>query len=153
MCCSSRRCRFGCIDANPQFANAGIGDYQLVGGSPAVDAGLNWLLPKDVADADEDGDTAELVDIDRLGHPRIMIGTGGDACSDMGLVDMGAYEVEGDAVDPVNADLNGDGVVGPADLAIVLSNWGESVECPLYDLNGDGLVNAADLAFVLNEWS
>jgi hypothetical protein len=54
----------------------------------------------------------------------------------------------------IPADLNGDGEVGPADLAILLSAWGpcDDVEdCPA-DLNGDGAVGPADLAAVLGNW-
>ena len=36
------------------------GDFRLQAGSPAVDKGLNWLLPPDVADADDDGSTIEV---------------------------------------------------------------------------------------------
>ena len=50
----------------------------------------------------------------------------------------------------VFADLNGDGVVDGADLAIVLGVWGTSG--PLGDLNGDLTVNGADLSLVLGAW-
>ena len=50
-------------------------------------------------------------------------------------------------------DLNYDGQVGPADLAIVLGNWGPvPPNDPDADLNGDGLVDPADLAIVLGNW-
>ena len=48
------------------------------------------------------------------------------------------------------ADLNLDGNVGPADLAIVLSGWGTA--SPLADLDDDGDVDAADLLRLLNAW-
>ncbi|MEE2971498.1 MAG: hypothetical protein VX672_00080, partial [Planctomycetota bacterium] len=44
------------------------------------------------------------------------------------------------------ADLDGDGVVGPADLGLVLANWGGS---GLGDIDGDGTVGASDLGLVL----
>lgn len=47
-------------------------------------------------------------------------------------------------------DLNGDGVVGAADLAIMLGSWGSKGGPP--DLNEDGIVNAADLANLLGRW-
>jgi len=47
-------------------------------------------------------------------------------------------------------DLNGDGVVGQADLAILLGSWGGSGAA---DLNNDGLVGSADLALLLGAWS
>ncbi len=47
-------------------------------------------------------------------------------------------------------DLNGDGLVNAADLAIVLGKWGTSD--PLGDANGDGLVDGADMAVVIGNW-
>lgn len=51
-------------------------------------------------------------------------------------------------------DLDGDGGVGPADLALLLGNWGPvdcaGAGCP--DFDGDGDVDAADLAVLLGNW-
>ncbi|MBX3354365.1 MAG: hypothetical protein KF724_01550 [Phycisphaeraceae bacterium] len=49
------------------------------------------------------------------------------------------------------ADLNGDGHVDGADLALLLGSWGPCLECPA-DLNGDGLVGGEDIALLLGEW-
>lgn len=46
-------------------------------------------------------------------------------------------------------DLDGNGEVNAADLAIILNNWGGS---GAGDLDGDGSVGAADLSAVLNAW-
>ena len=60
---------------------------------------------------------------------------------------------------PVPGDLTGDGIVGPADLAELLAQWGA---CPpkgmcTADLappsEGDGVVGPADLAELLANWS
>ena len=48
-------------------------------------------------------------------------------------------------------DLDGDGVVNAADLAILLGAWGSASSTA--DLDGDGQVNAADLALLLGAWS
>lgn len=48
-------------------------------------------------------------------------------------------------------DLDGDGLVGPSDLAILLGAWG-STGGPA-DLDGDGSVGASDLAILLGAWS
>jgi hypothetical protein len=48
------------------------------------------------------------------------------------------------------ADLNGDGSVGAADLAIMLGQWSGPGSG---DLDGDGSVGAADLALLLGAWS
>jgi hypothetical protein len=50
----------------------------------------------------------------------------------------------------VTADLNGDGVVGPADLAILLGGWGQPGAT---DLDGDGTTGAADLTVLLGAWT
>ncbi len=50
------------------------------------------------------------------------------------------------------SDMNGDGFVDAADLALLLGMWGPCPDCPA-DLNGDSLVDAVDLAMVLGEWS
>lgn len=54
------------------------------------------------------------------------------------------------------ADLNGDGVVGPADLGILLGAWGNpgcsgARPCAA-DLNSDGVVGPADLGILLGNW-
>jgi hypothetical protein len=51
-----------------------------------------------------------------------------------------------------DADLDGDGVVGAADLAILLGAWGPcNGGCPS-DLDSDGDVDASDLALLLGAW-
>ncbi len=59
--------------------------------------------------------------------------------------------VEGDGGDPCPADLDGDGTIGPFDLAFVLGAWGPNRGHPA-DLNGDDIVDASDLAIVLGAW-
>lgn len=53
--------------------------------------------------------------------------------------------------DALPADLNNDGAVDAADLAMLLGAWGPCEGCPA-DLNNDGVVNAADLAALLGGW-
>ncbi len=48
-------------------------------------------------------------------------------------------------------DLNTDGIVDAADLALLLGSWGPCPGC-IADLNGDDVVNAADLALLLGAW-
>ena len=50
---------------------------------------------------------------------------------------------------PCLGDLNGDHVIGAADLASLLGQWGGPGSG---DLNFDGVVNAADLAILLGNW-
>jgi hypothetical protein len=54
----------------------------------------------------------------------------------------------------IPGDLNHDGEVNGADLAILLSGWGPcrpKGKC-IADLNGDGVVNGADLSILLGNW-
>lgn len=48
-------------------------------------------------------------------------------------------------------DLDGDGDIDAADLAILLGSWGDCENCPA-DFNGDGAVNAAGLSQLLGSW-
>ncbi len=51
-------------------------------------------------------------------------------------------------------DFDGDGNVGPFDLAFVLGCWGlchDPDDCPS-DLDGDGEVGPLDLAILLGAW-
>jgi hypothetical protein len=51
---------------------------------------------------------------------------------------------------PVAGDLDGDGAVGGADLALLLAAWGGSGAA---DLDGSGTVDAGDLSILLDLWS
>ena len=48
------------------------------------------------------------------------------------------------------ADLDTNGVVNSADLAILLASWSDA--CSPVDLDGDGTVGPGDLAMLLNRW-
>jgi hypothetical protein len=51
------------------------------------------------------------------------------------------------------ADLDGDGLVGAADLSALLSAWGaRGTAAGAADIDGDGSVGAADLAALLGAW-
>jgi len=95
------------LDEDPQFANSrgedgtiGTTDDDLRlqgpgsggGASPAIEAGDSGLLPDDVLDVDDDGDTSESLPLDRVGNTREM-----DVSEVSGSsVDMGVYESSGD---------------------------------------------------------
>ena len=69
-------------------------------------------------------------------------GTLGNACLELTTV----------ASPSCPSDLDGNGVVGGADLAIVLGAWGPGCGGCASDLNADGTVDAADLAILLGAW-
>jgi len=50
-----------------------------------------------------------------------------------------------------SADLDGSGIVGSGDLAVVLASWGPCAGC-VADFNGDGVVDSEDLAYLLAFW-
>lgn len=92
------------LDENPQFVDAdgsdnisGTGDDDLRlqgpgsggGASPAIDAGSSNELPNDVTDLDGDGNTSEVLPIDRKGNPRVQNG------ANAATVDMGMFESSG----------------------------------------------------------
>ncbi|MCA9290685.1 MAG: hypothetical protein KDA25_06125, partial [Phycisphaerales bacterium] len=56
-----------------------------------------------------------------------------------------------DKTPPCTGDFDDDGVVGPADLAALLADWGPCVGCPT-DLDDDDTVGPADLAVLLAAW-
>ncbi len=70
-------------------------------------------------------------------------------------VDVSALQVDadsGEALVALAADINGDGSVNGADLAIVLASWGPTSGGDA-DLDHDGDVDAGDLAAVLGAWT
>jgi hypothetical protein len=72
----------GNVSGDPQFEDAGAGDYRIKATSPCKNTGRNSDLPLDVADLDFDGNTSETLPKDLLRNPRKLYTT----------VDMGALE-------------------------------------------------------------
>jgi hypothetical protein len=151
----------GNIDADPLFVDPdgpdddpntwADNDYHLASGSPCIDAGCNWGVPRDSADLDDDGDTDEITPLDLDGEGRFFDDPGtedtGGGCPP--IVDMGAYEFGDAGPQPCPGDLDCDRVVGHSDLAILLSAWQNSDEG---DLNCDGVTGHADLGILLSNW-
>jgi hypothetical protein len=139
----------GNFDADPQFSDVDGAD-NIVGtadddlhpsaGSPAIDAGDATALADDVLDIDDDGDFGEPLPLDLDLHSRL----------EGRQLDVGPYEVQTAAVP---GDVNGDGVVGVADVLAIIQSWGACAQpCPpscVGDLTGDCLVNTNDLLLVI----
>ena len=70
---------------DPLFLDPEQGDFRLSPCSPAVDAGINGLVPQDLFDVDQDTNTGEQVDIDLMDGDRFFNGT----------VDLGSTEWNG----------------------------------------------------------
>jgi len=73
------------IDADPLFADPNTGDYQLLPGSPCIDAGNNISVPPDYTDLDNDTNSIEPIPWDIQGP------TGPGRINGV-AVDIGAYE-------------------------------------------------------------
>ncbi|MGD2108695.1 MAG: right-handed parallel beta-helix repeat-containing protein [Phycisphaerae bacterium] len=135
----------GNIDTAPLFVDpvgpdgvpgTGDEDLSLLPRSPCIDAGDNASVPDDRLDVDADEDTTELTPLDVLQQDRFY----DDPCaSDVGspdplhpklaIVDMGAYEYQGDPA----GDQDDDGLQGCADNCPLLDNAGQE------DCDADGL--------------
>ena len=97
----------GNVNADPLFADPGIGDYRLSAGSPAIDAGDNTAVPMGVT-TDLDGNPRF---VDDPGTPN----TGVPGNGFVEIVDMGAYEFQGEAC-PCACDFDTSTGPGVCDL-------------------------------------
>ncbi len=140
----------GNIDADPLFVDA-LGadgapgteddDARLQAGSPSIDAGDNAALPPEI-----------ITDLDGLRRFVDDPATRDTGAGAPPIVDMGAYEFQID--DEPIGDLDGDGIVGTADLILLLGAWGpcdDCRDCPA-DLDGDCAVGTSDLILLLGNW-
>jgi hypothetical protein len=133
--------REGNIDLDPLFADPGGPDnipgtrddnLHILGGSPCIDSGSNYMVPQDSADLDGDGDVTELTPFDIDGEPRFVddpaspnIGLSIPGYYDI-MVDMGADEI-GPCGSPgrpyLPADVNHDCKIDFLDIAIIGDFW------------------------------
>jgi len=68
------------------------------------------------------------------------------------VMDSSMIDITND--EPIEGDVNGDGVVNITDLLIMISQWGQcptSGDCTA-DVNGDGWVNVTDLLVAIANW-
>ena len=94
---------FGDDPRTPDFdesVNDDYGDLRLLPGSPAIDAGGNAKLPRDIYDLDRDGDRDELLVglTDLAGNPRFIDDPDApnlfDSAGLTGPIDLGPYEFQ-----------------------------------------------------------
>jgi predicted outer membrane repeat protein len=107
------------IDADPLFANSAAGDFSLLPGSPAIDAGSSARYGagplSDLGGNVRGQDDPLTVDIGEA-----IVGA---------VIDMGAFEFTPDtAADTCPEDTDADGFIGTADLLNLLARWGQT--CP-----------------------
>jgi hypothetical protein len=130
------------MDADPMYVDAAGGDLHLLSGSPCIDAGHNWAI-------------AGLADTDLDGNPRFAADEADfdPGCGIPVVVDMGAYEYQGNPFPVKLGDIDGDGVVGITDFLKLLARWGPCPEdCCLADLDLDGNVGISDFLILLANW-
>jgi predicted outer membrane repeat protein len=133
----------GNIESDPLFLDPDEGDFQLSPGSPCIDAGNNNAI-------------AGLADTDLADNPRFADApaTADTGCGVPVVVDMGAYEYQGNPAAVTYADLDGDNVVGMDDLEALMGCWSSSDEpCCVADLDLDGSVNVVDFLILLANWT
>ncbi len=132
----------GNIDSDPLFVDSANGDYRLQSASPCIDAGHNWSI-------------VGITDTDLDGNPRFTDDpeTPDTGCGVPVVVDMGAYEFQGDSFPVKLGDIDGDGIVGIVDFLALLADWGACTQtCCIADLDLDGDVGINDLLILLGNW-
>gem|GEM_PF-4793717 len=121
-------------------------DYQATPSSSMIDSGSNALVPLDVADSDNDGNTAERLPLDALLASRFVDDR---QTPDTGLglapiVDRGAYE-RPQTICPI--DLVRNQIIDEADFLAYIGFF--DAGAPLADWNADGFLSFEDFdAFV-----
>ena len=120
-----------------------------------------WACLEQVSCADDDGDGKVTICHVPSGNPgnahTITVSVNalpahlahGDSCGPCEEDD--GFLLRTDESEVCSADVNGDGVVNAADLALLLGTWGQSPGHPA-DSDNDGVVDAADLAQLLGAW-
>lgn len=123
------------VDVNGQISLAGTLEVVLLGPTPSV------------------GDTFDILDWNSITgtfDTLLLPGVGNGNTWDLDqLYSAGTISVIR------SGDLNSDGVVGVADLDIILANWGQNVtpfDETSGDVNGDGTVGTADLLAVQEQF-
>lgn len=151
-----------CTGQNPAFIDAAGSDgvfgtsddvVLLRSFSPCIDSGLDAATVGDIDDSDEDGDVAESTPFDLTLQGDRIVDDPAVRNGSASPIDMGAFERQSASfgLPPNPADLDGDGTVGPIDLALVLGAFGG--DGPVGDVDADCSVDASDLALVLGAWT
>ncbi|MCH8824887.1 MAG: hypothetical protein IH984_15430 [Planctomycetes bacterium] len=144
----------GNIADNPLFVDPDDDNFFLSADSPAIDAAWNNVVPSDIADLDSDENTNEFTPIDLVGNPRFADTpqTPDTGCGTPIIADMGAYEFQGNPIQPLLGDIDGDLAITTADIVLLFASWGSCDVCCLADLNSDSLVDTIDLLILLANW-
>ncbi|MCA9290693.1 MAG: hypothetical protein KDA25_06170 [Phycisphaerales bacterium] len=133
------------------FIESDDGSRLLVGDTMLIDNdGLHGMVEKAGAIALAAGrHTVRIEFFERGGGAGLIARIAGGGLSKQ-VIGAGMWSHGG--VPGTPGDLDGDGSVGPADLAALLAAWGPCSGCAA-DLDGDGTVGPADLALLLANWT
>ncbi len=139
------------IDADPLFVDPDgpdndpdtwdDNDFRLSSSSPCIDAADNTVVPADLLDLDDDGNTSEPIPFDLDGNPRFVddpnrpdTGNGTPP-----IVDMGAYEFQAEAsASHIYVDDDAPNDPGPGDPAVSDPNEDGSTAHP-FDTIQEGI--------------
>lgn len=124
---------YGNTDVDPMFVDPDSENYRLQPSSPLVDYGSYLHAGSDPFDFDGNPRSVDIPDIPNGSYAP---------------EDTGCYELQ---LSAPTADLDENGTVDAADLAILVGAWGPCASCAA-DLTGDGVVDGADLAELLAAW-
>ena len=171
----------GNFDADPMFVDPINGDFNLANGSPAIDAGNNALLPRDLEDLNNNGIITDGYPFDMVGNPRH---TQDLFVPDTGVADMlsfpldlgplervvsaptdGFADCNGnfindllDILSDAETDLNENLIPDSCDIAsgVLSDDDGNGIpdeyETCTADLNGDGVLNFFDVSVFLSAY-
>lgn len=171
----------GNFDADPMFVDPINGDFNLATGSPAIDAGNNALLPRDLDDLNNNGIITDGYPFDMVGNPRH---TQDLFVPDTGVADMLSFPLDlgplervlsaptdgfadcngnfiNDLLDilgDAETDLNENLIPDSCDIAsgVLTDEDGNGIpdeyETCTADLNGDGVLNFFDVSVFLSAY-
>ena len=128
---------FAFVLGDPVFADRGAGDYRIMPGSVAIDAGDSTFTNQVGLSEDFEGNARVFDDADT---------------ANTGLfapVDMGAFEY---TVEPdCPADLNGDGLLDLSDITAFVSAF--TSNDPVADFDGNGVYDLSDITSFVSAFS
>jgi hypothetical protein len=140
---------------------AGVDGGTGLASGAGVTTGIELAIPLSLLEGWDGGDIKVCAFINGGGHDFVSnqviggIGGGGNLGEprfvNFDFVGGDQFFVVEAPAAPVLGDLDGDGSVNGADLAILLGSWGPCKGCSA-DFNGDNVVDGADLAVLLGAW-
>jgi hypothetical protein len=135
-------------NANGSSGNSSCGGGPVISGDPFVDFATNNFALTGSASPPADyvpcGSGDEQLSTDINGNARPSSGSAN--CS------AGAYETVSSNPSSLVGDLNGDGTVNAADLAILVAAWGTTNQAIATNLNNAGPVGPVDLSILLSHY-